>query len=162
MSTPQNDAFRILAPKPIDSRYLKNEITPWASVSEVNTAINSAYRYVGLTVLIGTVEYWYLGDVTDGSLIPKNPQTSITLNLTNDGFYQFATTSLVVALVVVPNIAINFKAGSSAGAEDFVPTMTLDANVPAGIAVFLVRNTGQRIYFGGIAGSNTSITIKTL
>lgn len=163
MSTPQNDSFQIRAPKPIDSRYLKNEIIPWVSTAEVNTAILPAYRFQGLTVLIGTTEFWYMGGVADNNLVPKGQSNnSTTITLTADGFYTFPLQTLIVALIVTPNVDINFKAGSTVGAEDFVPTVQLPANVPSPIAVFLSRNQGQSIYFGGISGSNTTIVIKTL
>lgn len=163
MSTPQNDAFRILAPKPVDNRYLKNDTIPWVSIAEVNTAILSAYRHKGLTVLIGTQEYWYLNGVTDGDLIPKNSSSiNITLNLSADGFYTFPFNTLIVALIVTPDVDINFKAGSANGLEDFVPTLQLEEDIPAPLAVFLYRLAGQSIYFGGISGSNTTIVIKTL
>lgn len=161
MSTPQNDAFDCRAPKPLDKRYLKNEIIPWVSVAEVNAGIVSAYRYQGLTVLIGSVEYWYIGGITDNHLVPK-ATGSVILTLTADGFYTFPTQSLIVALIVTPDVTINFKAGSSVGAEDFVPTVQLAGGTAAALAVFLVRNAGQNIYFGGISGSNTTIVIKTL
>jgi hypothetical protein len=163
MSTPQNDAFQIRAPKPIDSRYLKNEIIPWTSVAEVNAAIVSAYRYPGLTVLIGTTEFWYLNGIADVNLVPKGQSNnSTTVNLSADGFYTFPLGVLVVALIVTPSALINFKAGSTAGAEDFVPTIQLQANIPAALAVFLVRNQGQSIFFGGISGASATVVIKTL
>lgn len=162
MSTPQNDAFMILAPKPIDSRYLKNETIPWVSTTEVNTTIPSAYRYQGLTVLIGSIEYWYIGGTADGNLVPKNiSNNSITLTLTSDGFYTFPVATLVLNLMVTSTQNINFKAGSSSGAEDFVPTMPLPLNQTTAIAVSLARNATQSIYFGGIVGT-TTIVIKTL
>lgn len=163
MSTPQNDAFDVRAPKPIDKRYLKNEITPYATTTEVNAAINIAYRYQGLTVLIGSIEYWYMGGVTDGHLVPKDGgNASITLNLSADGFYTFPDNALIVAIIVTPSAPINFKAGSSSGAEDLVPTIPLAASTPAPLAVFLWRNAGQSIYFGGISGASASVIIKTL
>jgi hypothetical protein len=161
MSTPQNDAFDCRAPKPLDKRYLKNEIIPWVSTAEVNAGIVSAYRYQGLTVLIGSVEYWYIGGTTNSHLVPK-ATGSVILTLTSDSFYTFPTQSLIVALIVTPDTTINFKAGSSVGAEDFVPTIQLAGGVAAALAVFLVRNAGQNIYFGGISGSNTTVVIKTL
>lgn len=162
MSTPQNDSFQFRAPKPADSRYLKNEIIPWVSVAEVNAAIPSAYRYKGLTVLIGTLEYWYLNGITNSDLIPKNIGTTTVLNISADGFYTFPLATLIVALIVTPDADINFKAGSAEGLEDFVPTLQLEEDIPAPLAVFLYRNAGQSIYFGGISGSNTTIVIKTL
>lgn len=163
MSTSQNDSFQIKAPKSIDSRYLKNETIPWTSTAEVNAAINAAYRYQGLTVLIGATEYWYIGGIADVNLVPKSlSNNSLSLSLTADGFYTFPLDSLIVALIVTPTAMINFRAGSSVGAEDFVPTIQLAANTPAPLAVFLVRNTGQSIYFGGISGASATVVIKTL
>lgn len=161
MSTPQNDAFDIRSPKPIDKRYLKSETIPWTSVAEVNAGINVAYRYQGLTVLINSREYWYIGGVTDDKLEPKTASDNI-INLSSDGNYEFPTNSLVMALVITPDVTLPaFKAGSSPGAEDFVPAMSLEP-VTTAITVSIWRNAGQRIYFGGISGSNTSIIIKTI
>lgn len=165
MSTPQNDAFDIRAPKPIDKRYLKNEIIPWVSTAEVNAGINSAYRYPGLTVLIGTQEYWYLNGITDGDLVPKaGGNTSVTLNMSADGFYTFTNPggSLVIALVVTPATDITFKAGSAPNGNDFVYDLPLVANTPAAIVVTIWRNQGQSIYFSGISGSSATVIIKTI
>lgn len=161
MSTPQNDAFQIRAPKPIDSRYLKNELIPWTSVAEVNAAIHTAYRHQGLTVLIGQQEYWYMGGTTDNHLVPKN-RGDIAIQLSANGYYTAPFGMLIVALIITPDANINFKAGSSSEAEDFVPEVPLQKDVPAPLAVFLWRNASQRIYFSGINGSNTTILIKTL
>lgn len=65
-----NDNFQINAPKHIDTRYI-NLFTPWASTAAANAAIPGAYRYLGLTVLIGTTEYWYQAGITDPDLVPK-------------------------------------------------------------------------------------------
>lgn len=75
-----NDAIQNNAPKSLDNKYLKNGITPYASVAEANATIISQYRSQGLTVLItGTPnqEYWYLGGTTDGNLILKSTVTTI-------------------------------------------------------------------------------------
>ena len=65
-----NDNFKINAPKHIDTRYI-NLFTPYVSTAAANAAIVSAYRYLGLTVLIGTVEYWYQSGIADINLVPK-------------------------------------------------------------------------------------------
>ena len=62
MPTQLTNNFSLNAPKHLDSRYLKDETTPWASVTEVHSTI--LYKYIGLTVLIGTVEYWYKSAIT--------------------------------------------------------------------------------------------------
>lgn len=162
MSSVQNDGFQVRAPKPIDVRYLKNETIPWVSIAEVNAGINAAYRYQGLTVLIGSREFWYIGGISDGSLVPKTASDTI-INLTADGFYEFPTGNLIIAVVVTPDIDLGgFKAGSSMGAEDFIPAMQLPGDITTAITVAIWRNANQRIYFGGVSGSNTSIIIKTV
>lgn len=72
-----NDAIENFSPKSLDNKYLKNGVTPYASLAEVNTFINPAYRSIGLTVLIGAQEYWYIGGTADINLIVKNIPTSI-------------------------------------------------------------------------------------
>ena len=66
----QNDNFRIEAGKPIDDRYTKLGV-PYSDVGEVNSSIVISRRYRGLTVLIGTEEYWYLHSINDPDLILK-------------------------------------------------------------------------------------------
>jgi hypothetical protein len=82
------DTFHVNAPKSADSRYLKNGNTPYSSVADANATILSFYRHVGLTVLIGTQEYWYKTGTANGNLIlkdtggatPINPNSPITYN----------------------------------------------------------------------------------
>lgn len=75
-----NDNFQINAPKHIDTRYL-NLFTPWASTAAANAGTPPAYRYLGLTLLIGTTEYWYQSGVADINLVPKTgAASSITLD----------------------------------------------------------------------------------
>lgn len=155
-----NDGFRVNAPKPVDVRYLKNETTAWTSVSEVNTAIPTAYRHPGLTVLVGTSEYWYVGGIADVNLVKKS-NTDIILNLTSDGFYQFTNEALVAALVVTPNADITFGLGATI-AGDIIQDLTLGANITTPVTVQIWRNVGQRLYFSGLAGATTKIIIKTI
>lgn len=82
-----NDSLQSESPKSLDNKYLKFGQFPYVSVADVNATIVSAYRSPGLTVLIGTVEYWYFNGVLDTSLIPKGsgtvPWGSITGTLAN-------------------------------------------------------------------------------
>lgn len=57
-----NDNLRILAAKPIDSRYYNNQGTPWASTNAVYSGIPVTYRYIGLTVNVSNVEWWFAND----------------------------------------------------------------------------------------------------
>lgn len=76
--TPFNDNIFIAAPKALDNKHGKFVSAAWAaydSVTEANSSILSAYRSLGLTVIIdngsGTQEYWYRDGITDDDLIPK-------------------------------------------------------------------------------------------
>lgn len=73
-----NDTLQSNSPKSLDNKYLKNGVTPYASVAEANSFIISQYRSLGLTVLIGNQEYWYLGGVLDNNLILKSTTNSVT------------------------------------------------------------------------------------
>ena len=72
MSKIMNDNFKINVGNPIDSRYLASTNLPYVSMAAVNSAIVESQRYVGLTVNINNVEYWYETGVTDGNLIIKD------------------------------------------------------------------------------------------
>lgn len=160
MSIQVNDSIRVNAPKPTDARYLKAETTAWVSAAEVNTAIPLPYRHPGMTVLIGTSEYWYVGGVADVNLVKKS-NTDIILNLTADGFYQFPADALIAALVVTPDVDIALSIGASAPG-DLYSGLVLGAGISSPINLMLWRNASQRIYFSGLAGSVTKIIIKTL
>lgn len=69
------DNFDVNVGKNMDSRY-----GPYATVGQANTAISSAFRYKGLTVLITgsgqNIEYWYNPTTANGDLVPKTTTTS--------------------------------------------------------------------------------------
>jgi hypothetical protein len=67
-----NDNFDIRAAKPIDKRYLNSSNASYTNVAQANAQIPSSYRHVGLTVLIGSVEYWYIGGTADVNLVAKS------------------------------------------------------------------------------------------
>jgi hypothetical protein len=66
-----NDNFKINAGKPIDSKYL-NGVIDYSSISEVNLIIPQSERYLGLTVRINGVEYWYKNGKLDTDLVVKS------------------------------------------------------------------------------------------
>ena len=88
-----NDNFAVNVGKPIDSRYL-NISTPWTSTSATNAGIPQSYRYRGLTVNVGGVEYWYKDGVTDPDLVIKtasgNTFNAVT-GATNVGYFSGTT-----------------------------------------------------------------------
>ena len=66
------------SPFPLDNKYAKrtgNISQPYESLAEVNTTINPAYRYKGLTVLVNiggeNKEYWYKDGTLNGQLVLK-------------------------------------------------------------------------------------------
>lgn len=82
MSQQINDGFFNNSPKPLDAKYTKTLSglsVSYTNVAEVNSTIISEYRYQGLTVLIGTQEYWYRDGILDSNLILKIP-AALTAN----------------------------------------------------------------------------------
>lgn len=71
MSVVVNDSIQSNAPKSLDNKYLNLGAVPYTTTSDANTTILSAYRSRGLTVLIGSAEYWYRDAIGDVNLIPK-------------------------------------------------------------------------------------------
>lgn len=71
MSINLNDNIQVNSGKPLDSRYL-NGLSAYVSIAAVNSAIPISTRYLGLTMLIGTIEYWYQNAITDVGLIIKS------------------------------------------------------------------------------------------
>jgi hypothetical protein len=82
---------RVLNPLPVEDKYLNNGV-PYTGTSQVNTLVTSGVRFIGLTVNINNVEYWYATGTSDGSLIVKSPSvvsgggiTGATNGLTKTG-----------------------------------------------------------------------------
>lgn len=92
-----NDNLNILKGQPIDSRYFATNGLPYTSTSSVLSQIPITYRYLGLTVNVNKVEYWFKDDLN--TIILKETGTdssaggsgvispSITLAGTNYGSY---------------------------------------------------------------------------
>ena len=72
-----NDNFKIAAPKPVDQRYLNISNLPYADALEVNTAIPTSERYIGLTVNVSNIEHWYELGITDLDLVVKTSTSTI-------------------------------------------------------------------------------------
>lgn len=73
-----NDNFQLYAPKSLDNKYTKviaGNSVPYASTTEANDSIDSAYRSIGLTVLIDVgaenKEYWYKDGIENSDLVVK-------------------------------------------------------------------------------------------
>jgi len=72
-----NDNLAINVGKPVDSKYM-NIATPWTSVLDANTNIPLSYRYLGLTVNVNNVEYWYQNSLADVGLVIKSLGGTLT------------------------------------------------------------------------------------
>lgn len=72
-----NDNLKIQAPKPTDYRY-----GPWSTIEEALQ--NVIYRHLGLTVKIGSVEYWFKDGILDNDLIVKTSNATHTGEVTGD------------------------------------------------------------------------------
>jgi len=65
---------KVLNPKPADAKY-DNEGTPYVNTTAAIAAIPAAIRYLGLTVNVNAVEYWWKDGTTDPDLIVKSSGT---------------------------------------------------------------------------------------
>lgn len=68
---------RVLNQLPVEDKYLNNGV-PYNSVTQVNSLIPSGTRYIGLTVNINNVEYWYANGIGDGDLVIKTSASGST------------------------------------------------------------------------------------
>lgn len=101
MAIQLNSNLKIAAPAPIDKRYLSERTVggsplPYSGLTEVVSIIPSAERYIGLTVNINNVDYWFKNGVADGNLILKTVTgaTSSTIAVTggtNIGYFSGET-----------------------------------------------------------------------
>ena len=83
-----NENIKIVAPNPIDDRYLSlrtcaGSQLPYSADTEVFSTIPETVRYTGLTVLVqsGTtnVEYWFNNGIADINLIQKKYDSVIPI-----------------------------------------------------------------------------------
>ena len=91
-----NDNIKINAGKPADAKYLNLSNQPYGSTGETNATIPITERYVGLTVNVLGLEYWYKDGVADGDLVLKTvdagaPVSDFITGATNIGFFSGTT-----------------------------------------------------------------------
>lgn len=74
---PQLNGFDVKKNRPLDSRYvalINNVAVPFESLTQANSATNTAYRHAGLqkVVTVGGQQqlYWYVNGVADSNLAP--------------------------------------------------------------------------------------------
>ena len=89
-----NENITLAAPNPLDKRYLSDRTSggsqlPYLDIPEVLSTISPATRYVGLTVNILGVEYWFKDDINTLILKTVSGGTSGGVTgATNIGYYQ--------------------------------------------------------------------------
>ena len=130
MAIELNDNIKVLAPKPIDSRYFKPNNVPWVSVNEVNLTIPSVERHQGLTVNIAGVEYWYKDDINNGDLVVKSNGISSFNNRTGD--VTLLLSDVTTALMYVPAN----KAGETFTGTVTAPSVIVSGETASTIASF--------------------------
>jgi len=67
-----NDGLKINAGKPVDIKYLNSSNQPYTDIAEAIAAIPQALRYIGLTINIANIDYWWHLNVTDSGLVIKD------------------------------------------------------------------------------------------
>ena len=94
MAIQLNSNIRIAAPAPIDDRYLSRRTIggnplPYSANTEVFSTIplSAATRYIGLTVNINDVEYWFKNGITNGDLVIKTAGGGGTVTGATNGVY---------------------------------------------------------------------------
>ncbi len=80
-----NDNLSIQAGKPADAKYLNSSNATYTNVAAAKSAIPVSYRYPGLTVNVGTDEYWWKTGLTDGDLVLKTLGTGFVNPMTTQG-----------------------------------------------------------------------------
>lgn len=153
-----NDTIQNNSPKPVDNKYgifASGAFRAYNSVSEANATIPSAYRSMGLTVLINTgsanIEYWYKAGITDSDLIPK--LTSLSAN---------SPLALGSGILTI-NQSTTSTDGylSSTDWNTFNGKVTTAANLGSGSGLF-ANKTGTTLNFKSISPvANTGLTMTT-
>lgn len=144
MSVTIQDNFNTAAAKPTDARY-----GPYVSTAAAISAIDQAYRYLGLTVGIGTpaVEYWWASGVADLDLVIKTTNGNVQsvsagtgINVT--GAASTPTVAIDTAVVqVVSNKSIDVSADGTSDTK--YPSVKAVKTYADGLIVGLLNDRGS-------------------
>lgn len=138
------DNLKINVGKPIDDKYL-NGLNTYASVGEVESIIPLSQRYIGLTVNVNFVEYWFKNGIDDSDLILKT-----TSGGGSDGVVSGATvsgTTLILSRTEnLPDVTVDI--GIAGGNDGVVSGGTVSGDT-------LILNRTQSL-------SNVNIDISSL
>jgi len=162
-----NANITLVAPNPLDDRYLSQRIVagaqqPYSATTEVNATIDAGYRYTGLTVNINGTEYWYAEGIGDGDLVVKTMGGAGTLTGATNGIVLVNSgTTVALGGSLTGDTTIN-ASGSSftiSNTTDFQVKTSGDSTI-FGVddEGFLLQTTGGTVTFddgGGLKYGST-------
>ncbi|HNT49356.1 MAG TPA: hypothetical protein PKK67_02120, partial [Cyclobacteriaceae bacterium] len=67
---------KVVNPKPLDFWYYESDGTPYDNTTEAITQVISAVRFIGMTVNVNGVEYWWKDGTADIDLVAKGGSTA--------------------------------------------------------------------------------------
>ncbi len=67
---------KVVNPKPLDFWYYESDGTPYDNTTEAITQVISAVRFIGMTVNVNGVEYWWKDSTADIDLVAKGGSTA--------------------------------------------------------------------------------------
>ena len=160
-----NDNLHILTARPADDRYSKlvaGVSTPFASVAEANTMINSAYRHKGLTVFIdiggGSAEYWYKEGVTDTDLVPKNISKVVdAFSLSANGSRSVLAGQTLIRIEFNATVAMTIDIGTTTNGTEVMNGLDLVAGETKYQEYVKKADTTMSIYFTNVSGGTLNI-----
>jgi len=126
------DSITVPSSIPLDAKY-----GPYATTTAANAAIPTTYRYVGLTVGIGTTtvaDYWYNGGIADGNLIAKGGGTVTSVAALTLAISGTDLSSTVENSTTTPVITLNVPTASATnrGVLSSADWTTFNGKQPAG------------------------------
>ena len=171
MAIALGDNIGVTGPLPTDNRYYNTSNNlPWTGVTQVNTAL-SGVTYIGLTVNISGVEYWYKDGIADIDLVEKTSGGGL-LNWSGSTVNAVGTYMSVSGICAQPNLTFANNTLSVAGsvsattliengtclASTYLPyTMTTDTCDPTGFInnenIVVKYNTDRTITLSATTGT---------
>lgn len=145
-----NVGFDNNSPQAIDRAYgalSAGRTVAYASVAAANTAVISAYRHRGKTVLIdtgtGAYEYWWRVDTQDASLVPKVPGEQTWDFVVGDGgqYTPLNGTNVTLANPALVNAKILGFQVEGGGMPTFVRTGQIYATHDPATGIITLSNT---------------------
>lgn len=73
-------SVKVLNPKPLDAYYYNTSGTAYTNTAQVISQVSAGVRYIGMTVNVAGVEYWFSPTTADGNLVVKAPTLASVTN----------------------------------------------------------------------------------